>query len=57
VWGFNKNNEAFWRPFQRNRGFNENIFREVEAFLNKYEDFIRITRLFEDISREMDVFV
>jgi hypothetical protein len=29
----------------------------VEAFLNKYEDFIRITRLFEDIYREIDASV
>jgi hypothetical protein len=29
----------------------------MEAFLNLYEDFIRITRLFEDISREMEASV
>jgi hypothetical protein len=28
-------------------------FQGWEAFLNKYEDFIKKTRLFEDISREM----
>jgi hypothetical protein len=28
-------------------------FRKVEAFLNYNEDFIKITKLFEDISREM----
>jgi hypothetical protein len=29
----------------------------VEASLNQYEDFIRITRRFENISREMDASV
>jgi hypothetical protein len=32
----------------------KDIFREVEAFLNKYEDFLRITRLSEDIFRVME---
>jgi hypothetical protein len=29
----------------------------VEAFKNEYEDFIKITRLFEVISREMEASV
>jgi hypothetical protein len=29
----------------------------VEAILNKFEDFIKISRLFEDISRVMEAFV
>jgi hypothetical protein len=33
------------------------MFRQVEAFFNKYEDFIKITKLFEDISREMEASV
>jgi hypothetical protein len=35
----------------------KDIFREVEAFLNSYEDFIKIMRLLEDIPREMKAFV
>jgi hypothetical protein len=31
----------------------KDIFIELEAFLNYYVDFIKITRLFEDIYREM----
>jgi hypothetical protein len=30
----------------------KDIFRQVEAFLNNYEDFIRTTRLFETFSEE-----
>jgi hypothetical protein len=29
----------------------------MEAFLNAYEDFIKITRLFEDISRKIEASV
>jgi hypothetical protein len=31
----------------------KDIFREVEAFDHKYEVFVKITRLFEDIFREI----
>jgi hypothetical protein len=33
------------------------IFREENAFLNYYGDFLKIMRLFEDISREMEASV
>jgi hypothetical protein len=46
MWGYCKDYEAF-----------KDIFREMEAFLNWYEDFIKIPRLFEDISREMEASV
>jgi hypothetical protein len=29
----------------------KDIFKEVEAFLNYYKDFIKITSVFEDIPR------
>jgi hypothetical protein len=35
----------------------ENIFREIEVLLNLYEAFIKITRLFEEIYREMEAFM
>jgi hypothetical protein len=52
------------RLFQRIRGFSK-LFPDkwrwksggVETFLNIYEDYIKTTRLFEDISREMEAFV
>jgi hypothetical protein len=41
----------------RNVRLLKDILREVKAFLNKLEDFIKISRLFEDISREMETSV
>jgi hypothetical protein len=35
----------------------EIIFREIEAFLNNDEAFIKIKRLFEEISRVKEAFV
>jgi hypothetical protein len=46
-----------WKLLLRNVRILNDIFREVEAFLNLYEDFLKITRLFEDISREMEASV
>jgi hypothetical protein len=34
--------------------FLKDIFRELEAFDYKYEDFIKTMRVFEDIFRELD---
>jgi hypothetical protein len=47
----------FWRLFFRNLRLLKDIFREVEAFLNYYEDFLKITRFFEGISKEMEASV
>jgi hypothetical protein len=30
----------------------KDIFRQVKAFLNEYEDFLKMTRLFEEIEFE-----
>jgi hypothetical protein len=35
----------------------ENIFREIQVFLNEYEVFIKITMLFEEIYRGMEAFM
>jgi hypothetical protein len=34
----------------------KNIFREIEVLLNKYEVFIKITGLFEEIYRKFEDF-
>jgi hypothetical protein len=39
--------------FVKNTRFLKGISRETEAFIYYYEDFIKITRLFEDIPREI----
>jgi hypothetical protein len=33
------------------------LLKEMEAYQNEYEDFIKITWLFEDIPREMEASV
>jgi hypothetical protein len=60
MWDILKDLEVFWIHFQRSGGFGLEIWgfcKDYEAFLNWYEDFIRISRLFEDISRVLEVAV
>jgi hypothetical protein len=46
-----------WRILFRNVRFLKDIFREVKVFLNGYEYSLKLTRLFEDIAREMEASV
>jgi hypothetical protein len=50
---FSKN----WRVLFRNLRLSKDIFTEVKAYLNQYEGFLKIMRLFEDVSRKMEASV